>query len=217
MSFIHTPLRGAVVALIGLASATALALESASTATTLDADQMYYSVDRPFIEGKTVELRGAFSWDVANPYHSILGGQVEALYLLGPSWAVGIGGVGYGTSLRTSALRLEQELARNGYRVAYVPPSYAVRAVVRFTPVHGLLNFMASRVGQGDLSVLFRGGLAGYDGNRRGPSFGTGLEATLGLTKTFGFQAALTWDWERPGELPWGSRVSFFAGPVVRL
>lgn len=181
------------------------------------ADQMYYAVDRPFIDAKTVELRGAFSWDVANPYRTILGGQVEALWLFDPSWSFGIGGVGYVSSLRTAATRLEHELERNGYRVDYVPPSYGVRAVVRFTPVHGLLNFLAARVAQGDLSLVLRGGLVGYDGDRRGPSLGTGLEANLGLTKTFGFNASLTWDWDKPGELPWGSRVSFFAGPVVRL
>lgn len=208
----------ASLAVAGFTSVTTAKAEVAAKApTSLEADQMYYSVDRPFIDGKSVELRGAFSFDVANPYRTIVGGQVEALYLLNSSWAIGVGGTGYATTLRTSALRLEQELERNGYRVDYIAPAYNVRAVVRFTPVHGLLNFMASRVGQGDLSLLFRGGLAGYEGGRRGPSFGTGLEATIGLTKTFGFQASLTWDWERPGELPWGSRVSFFAGPVVRL
>ncbi len=192
-------------------------LVSSAAMAAVEADQMYYSVDRPFVEGKTVEIRGAVNWDIANPYRTIIGGQLEALYLLNDSFAVGIGGVGYTSTLRNSAIRLEQELERNGYRVDYVPPSYAVRAVVRFTPVHGLLNFVSSRVGQSDLSILFRGGMAAYQGGRKGPSFGTGLEAAIGITKSFGFQAALTWDWERPGELPWGSRVSFFAGPVVRL
>ena len=180
-------------------------------------DQMFYSVDRPFIDTKTVELRGAFSWDVANPYRTIIGGQVEAMYIVNPTWSFGIGGVGYVSSLRSAANRLELELERNGYRVDYVPPSYGVRAVARFTPVHGLLNFLAARVAQGDLSLVMRGGLVGYEGDRRGPSFGTGLEANIGLTKTFGFNASLSWDWDKPGELPWGSRVSFFAGPVVRL
>lgn len=199
-----------------LVAIAAFVVASAATAA-VEADQMYYSVDRPFIDTKTVELRGAFSWDVANPYRTIIGGQLEAMYVINPTWSVGIGGIGYTTSLRTAATRLEQELERNGYRVDYVPPSYGVRAVVRFTPIHGLLNFLASRVAQGDLSLVARGGLVGYDGGRRGPSFGAGLEANLGITKTFGFNTSLSWDWDRPGELPWGSRVSFFAGPVVRL
>lgn len=179
---------------------------------------LYYAVDKAFDTTSKVEARLTLGYDISNPYLQVLNGQAGFLYLASPYLGVGLEAMGATSSKRQTAIDLEGELARHGYKLAAYAPEYGLTALARVTPVAGLVNLLSSQVVRAEISLLGRAGAVNYGPELgTGPSLGFGLEIGIRTKTGFGVVTAITWDWDKVSDIPWQSRTGFRIGPSFRF
>lgn len=181
-----------------------------------ESESLYYAVEKNSHPERKFEIRGAFGYDISNPYLNVLGGQLSGYYLINKFFAAGVEIAANTTAQKEYAKELENELKRHNYRLDMFAPDYGIVAVGRFVPLSGLVNLFSNSVIKTELGILLRGGSMHYKTLGFGPTVGTGFDVTFEFNTGFGMHTSLVWDWDKPSN-DWLNRTSFRVGPSFRF
>lgn len=179
--------------------------------------ELFYEVPAPYSEDASWETRLDAGYDFSNPYLNVYAFRVGGYRILSPIFAAGLEGTLFTTTNKPATKTLEDTLRPYGYETQALAPQWSTAAVLRVTPLSGLLNVFRRQAWSAEISLLLRAGAIQYQQVGTAPLFGTGLEVSLGVAKNVGVHADINWDADALPSRDWQSRVGFRVGPVVRF
>ncbi len=178
---------------------------------------LFYAAEAAMNTDNNWELRLNAGQDFSNSFLNIYQVQAGAFWLLDPSISIGLEGGIFFHSKKGSAETITDPAAGLGYTYFALAPLAQTVAVFRITPLSGMVNFFSSGIVKIDVSLLARAGAIQYQTVGWGPCGGFGLETSVGVSKSFGFNVAFHYELDKPNTQNWLWRAGFSVGPTFRF
>lgn len=178
---------------------------------------LFYATEENMRTDSHWETRLLGGTDFSNSFLSIYGVHGGVLYLAQSSVAFGVEGGLFFLDKKGSGERLADEMAREGYLMHAIGPSARAAALIRVTPLSGMVNLFSQSVMKVDLSLVARVGVIKYQVVGWGPTGGLAMETLLGLTPGFGVNVSLQYDIDKPPTVDFLWRAGVMIGPSFRF
>ena len=179
--------------------------------------ELYYQTQSTFGSPSRLEAQLSAGYDFSSPYLGIYAAGGAVYWLANPIWSFGGEADIFGSSLKSAAVGLANELSQYGFSTNAIGPKWDAALLLRFTPLSGMVNLLAAKIMMIDLALIARCGAIEYEQSNSGPLAGLGVELLLAVSPSWGIHANIDWNHEWPGNLPGQWRVGFRIGPVIKL